>query len=163
MDYVGVNWYGGLKVTGWPVSFLPDLSPLFTVNPLTMVETPNQPDKLAGFLRYINADLHQPVVMPENGTADPADDGTGPRFLVRNLKATAEAMMGGADVRGYFYWTLMDNYEWNHGMDIRMGLYAVSKDDPMKVRTARQSVGVYDSVARWHVLSDALIRQYGGP
>ena len=49
-DYVGVNWYGGLRVTGWPVSFLPDLSPLFTVNPLTMVETPNQPDKLAGVL-----------------------------------------------------------------------------------------------------------------
>jgi beta-galactosidase len=163
MDYVGVNWYGGLRVTGWPGSFLPDLSPLFTVNPLTMVETPNQPDKLAGFLRYVNVELGRAVIMTENGTAVPADDDTGPRFIVRNLKALAEAIAAGADVRGYFYWTLMDNYEWNHGMDIRMGLYAVSKDDPMKLRTPRKSVGVYGSVSRWHVLSDALIAQYGGP
>ena len=163
MDYVGVNWYGGLKVTGWPGSFLPDLSPLFTVNPLTMVETPNQPDKLAAFLQYVNADLGRPVIITENGAADPADDGSGPRCLVRNLKATADAMSTGADVRGYFYWTLMDNYEWNHGMDIRMGLYAVSKDDPMKLRSPRKSVGAYASIARWHVLSDALVTQYGGP
>jgi beta-glucosidase/6-phospho-beta-glucosidase/beta-galactosidase len=163
MDYVGVNWYGGLRVTGWPVSFLPDLSPLFTVNPLTMVETPNQPDKLGAFLQYVNKDLGRPAMITESGTADPADDGTGPRFLVRNLKATADAIGAGADVRGFFYWTLMDNYEWNHGMDIRMGLYAVSKDDPMKLRVARKSVGVYESISRWHVLSDALIGQYGGP
>jgi beta-glucosidase/6-phospho-beta-glucosidase/beta-galactosidase len=57
----------------------------------------------------------------------------------------------------------MDNYEWNHGMDIRMGLYAVSKDDPMKLRSPRKSVGAYASIARWHVLSDALVTQYGGP
>jgi beta-glucosidase/6-phospho-beta-glucosidase/beta-galactosidase len=163
MDYVGVNWYGGLRVTGWPVSFLPDLSPLFTVNPLTLVETPNQPDKLPAFLKYVSTELGRPMMITENGTADPADDGTGPKFIVRNLKAVADAMRAGADVRGYFYWTLMDNYEWNHGMDIRMGLYAVGKDDPMKLRTPRKSVGVYDTIARSHAISDALLTQYGGP
>jgi beta-glucosidase len=127
------------------------------------VETPNQPDKLAGFLRFVNTDLGRPAMITENGTGDAADDGSGPRLLVRTLKATAEAMNAGADVRGYFYWTLMDNYEWNHGMNIRMGLYAVSKDDPMKLRVPRKGVGVYDSIATWHVLSDALIAQYGGP
>jgi beta-glucosidase/6-phospho-beta-glucosidase/beta-galactosidase len=163
MDYVGVNWYGGLRVTGWPVSFLPDLSPLFTVNPLTLVETPNQPDKLPAFLKYVSTDLGRPVVMTENGVADPNDDGTMPKCIVRNLKAISDAIAAGSDVRGYFYWSLMDNYEWNHGMDIRMGLYAVGKDDPMKIRTPRKSVAVYDSIARTHVLSDALLMQYGGP
>jgi beta-galactosidase len=163
MDYVGVNWYGGLRVTGWPVSFLPDLSPLFTVNPLTLVETPMQPDKLPAFLKYVSTDLGRPMMITENGVADPSDDGTMPKCIVRNLKAVSDAMAAGADVRGYFYWSLMDNYEWNHGMDIRMGLYAVGKDDPMKVRTPRKSVGVYDSIARSHVLSDALLMQYGGP
>ncbi|MET0595509.1 MAG: family 1 glycosylhydrolase [Polyangiaceae bacterium] len=164
MDYVGVNWYGGLKVTGWPFgSFLPDLSPLFTVNPLTLAETPNQPEKFPEFLKWVSTDLARPIVITENGTADPNDDGTMPKCIVRNLKATADAIAAGADVRGYFYWSLMDNYEWNHGMDIRMGLYAVSKDDPMKLRTPRKSVGVYDSIARTHVLSDALLTQYGAP
>jgi beta-galactosidase len=160
LDYVGVNWYGGITVSGIGISLLPGLSPKFTANPLSFKETPNQPEKLAEFLRYVNVDLGKPAVISENGAADPGDDGTGPRFLVRNLKAVAEAIAGGADVRGYFYWTLTDNFEWNHGMDIRMGLYAVDRDDPMKRRTARQAVGVYDQIARAHLLPASLIAQY---
>ena len=46
-------------------------------------------------------------------------------------------MSRGADVRGYFYWTLMDNYEWNHGMTMKLGLYAVDPLDHSKTRTPR--------------------------
>jgi beta-glucosidase/6-phospho-beta-glucosidase/beta-galactosidase len=99
-------------------------------------------------------------VITENGAADPRDDGSAPRFLVRNLAAISGALAAGADVRGYFYWTLTDNFEWNHGMNIRMGLYGVSKDDPTKRRTPRQAVGVFEQIARWHLLPDALVAQY---
>jgi beta-glucosidase/6-phospho-beta-glucosidase/beta-galactosidase len=160
MDYVGINWYSGLQVTGLGVSLLPALSPKFTANPLGLVETPNQPEKLAAFVRYVNADLGMPAVISENGTTDPNDDDSGPRFLVRNLKAVVEATSAGADLRGYFYWTLMDNYEWNHGMDLRMGLFAVDKSDPKKQRTARNGADVFAKIAGAHALSDALVRQY---
>jgi len=160
MDYVGVNWYGGISVGGLGISLLPALSPKFTANPLSFKETPNQPEKLAEFLRWVNVELGMPVVITENGAADARDDGGAPRFLVRNLKAVSDAIAAGADVRGYFYWTLTDNFEWNHGMNIRMGLYAVSKDDPMKRRTPRQAVGVFEQIARWHLLPDALVAQY---
>lgn len=160
MDYVGVNWYGGITVSGLGFSLLPALSPKFTANPLNFVETPNDPSKLAAFLRYVNDELGMPAIVTENGTTDASDDGSAPRFLVRNLKAIADAIAAGADVRGYFYWTLMDNFEWNHGMNIRMGLYAVDKDDAMKRRRPRQAVGVFDQIARWGVLPDALVAQY---
>lgn len=160
MDYVGVNWYTGITVSGLGFSLLPGLSPKFTANPLSLKEVPNQPDKLAEFLRYVNVDLGKPAVITENGSADPNDDGSAPRYLVRNLKAVADAVAAGADVRGYFYWTLMDNFEWNHGMNIRMGLYAVDRNDPTKRRTPRQAVAVYDQIARWHVLPDALVAKY---
>ncbi len=154
MDYIGVNWYGGLRVTGTSdgSSSLPELSPLFTVNPLALTETPNRPEKLAGFLRYVNEGLGMPAIITENGAADPNDDGSAPAFLLANLHAVADAIQGGADVRGYFYWTLTDNYEWNHGMDIRMGLYGVDKDDPKKLRHARKTVAVYAEIAKTHEL-----------
>jgi beta-galactosidase len=154
MDYIGFNWYGGLRVEGTPRSTLPALSPLFTVNPATLVETPNQPEQLARFLRYVNEDLGLPAIITENGATDPDDDGSGGKFIVANLRAVADALADGADVRGYFYWTLTDNYEWNHGMDIRMGLYAVDKDDAKKARKARKSVAVYAKIAETRTLPE---------
>jgi beta-glucosidase/6-phospho-beta-glucosidase/beta-galactosidase len=156
MDYIGVNWYGGIQVTGTAGSLLPSFSPLFTASP-NLVTTDNQPDKLAAFLHYVNVDLGKPAIITENGTGGDANT---PGFIVDNLEAVAQAMAAGADVRGYFYWTLTDNYEWNHGMDIRMGLYAVSKDDPTKTRTARPAVAVYGQIAASHMLSRALIDQW---
>ena len=46
------------------------------------------------------------------------------------------------------YWTLMDNYEWNHGMGaLHMGLYAVDKADPTKTRKPRKTVATYATIA----------------
>ncbi len=164
MDYVGVNYYYGISVSGlgFAAPILSDLSPLFTANPLDLKETGNDPSKLEGFLKWVNDDLHVPAIITENGVEDPDDDGTGPRFIVRNLKAVAEAIQHGRDVRGYFFWTLTDNYEWNLGMDMRMGLYAVDKADPKKLRVARKSVSIYGQIAKFGVVPNALIDAYGG-
>jgi beta-glucosidase/6-phospho-beta-glucosidase/beta-galactosidase len=162
LDYVGINWYGGTKLSGLEVSPLPALSTKFTANPYSFVQTPNDPSKLAAFLRYVNVDLGLPAIMTENGTAIGSDESVGPPFLVRNLRAVGEALRAGADVRGYFYWTLTDNYEWNHGMDIRMGLFAVDKDDKSKARTPRSAAAVYAQIASSHALSDSLLARYVG-
>jgi beta-glucosidase/6-phospho-beta-glucosidase/beta-galactosidase len=156
MDYVGVNWYGGIQVTGIAASLLPALSPLFTASP-DLVTTDNQPDKLAAFLHYVNVDLGKPAMITENGTSG---DATTPSFILSNLQAVGAAMAAGADVRGYFYWTLTDNYEWNHGMNIRMGLYAVDATDPAKARTARPAAAVYGQIAQSHSLSSTLFAQW---
>ncbi len=164
MDYLGINYYFGIQVTGlgFAVPVISNLSPLFTANPLNFVEIPNDPSKLEGFVKWANRDLNLPVIITENGIVDDKDNGAGPRFLVRNLKAVSEAITNGADIRGYFYWTLTDNYEWNHGMDMRMGLYAVDANDPQKKRTARQAVSVYGQIAKFGVLPNTLIDAYGG-
>ncbi|MGH7270580.1 MAG: family 1 glycosylhydrolase [Polyangiaceae bacterium] len=154
MDYIGVNWYTGLEVSGLGFSLLPSLSPLFTANPLNFIQTPNDPSKLADFLHYVNVDLGMPALITENG-----EDQTTPCFIADNLRAVAQAVAAGADVRGYFYWSLMDNYEWNHGMNLRFGLYAVSATDPSKTRTPRDAANTYAQIAQWHVVPDALLAQ----
>ena len=53
-------------------------------------------------------------------------------------------MAGGADVRGYFYWSWVDNYEWNHGMAMQFGLNAL--DPVTKARAPRDVFTRYQEI-----------------
>ncbi|MGM0576114.1 MAG: family 1 glycosylhydrolase [Myxococcota bacterium] len=68
-------------------------------------------------------------------------------LVVRNLQWLERAVEEGADVRGYFYWSFMDNYEWNHGMAIPLGLFGVDPGDPTKARTPREMAHIYGRIA----------------
>jgi beta-glucosidase len=79
-----------------------------------------------------------PIVVTENGIAD-ASDRMRPDFLRRSLAALDRARAAGADVRGYFHWSLYDNFEWADGHLGRFGLYAVDFDNPAGPRVKRAS------------------------
>ena len=64
-------------------------------------------------------------------------------FLFSHLAATREAIVGGANVRGFFYWSLLDNYEWAEGYEKRFGLVHV--DFASLKRTPKSS---YHALAR---------------
>ena len=69
-----------------------------------------------------------PIYVTENGRAHP-DDRERERFLVEHLRTLAYAKQErGVDVRGYFYWSLLDNQEWANGFLPRLGLYEVNYD-----------------------------------
>jgi beta-glucosidase len=65
-----------------------------------------------------------PLIITENGIAT-TDEALRARFLAEHLDRLTEAVHAGIDIRGYLYWTLMDNYEWTAGRDARFGLAAV--------------------------------------
>jgi beta-glucosidase len=109
----------------------------------------------------VKREFNLPVIITENGTPDPNDDGTAPSFLVRHLQWLNRAMADGVDVRGYFYWSLMDNYEWNHGMDMRFGMYAVDEKDPAKTRKPRKTVATFAAITTAGEIPSDLIKQYG--
>jgi beta-galactosidase len=149
MDWIGVNWYFGISVEGAASSFMPQFSPLLTVNPLTFKEGVNEPDKLEALLKWAQDDLGKPLYITENGANDdPADTDHQSRFIVRNLDAVQRAMARGIDLRGYFYWTFMDNFEWNHGMSWKMGLYAMDGNDAAKTRHLRPAGALYSEIAQ---------------
>jgi beta-glucosidase/6-phospho-beta-glucosidase/beta-galactosidase len=54
----------------------------------------------------------------------------------------------------------MDNFEWNHGMGLRFGLYAVDPADPAKARVARPSVATYAAIAGAKQIPDAFIARH---
>jgi beta-glucosidase len=95
-----------------------------------------------------------PVHITENGVAydDPLVDGAihdarRIAYLDGHLRAVHAAIAAGVDVRAYFEWSLLDNFEWSHGYGMRFGLVHV--DYATQVRTPRDSAHWYrDVIAR---------------
>ena len=65
-----------------------------------------------------------PIYILENGLAD-ADDSMRAKFIKDHLHWIHKAIQEGVDVRGYFYWSLLDNFEWDKGFWPRFGLVEV--------------------------------------
>ncbi|AWK08803.1 beta-glucosidase [Streptomyces spongiicola] len=111
-------------------------------------------------MRYTREAPGLPLVITENGAAypdKPGYDGTvhDPeriRYLHGHLSAVHRAMTDGADVRGYFLWSLMDNFEWAYGYGKRFG--AVYVDYDTQARVPKSSARWYAELARTGVLPD---------
>jgi beta-glucosidase len=99
----------------------------------------------------------RPIFITENGFAQkfPAhmnggnwslDDHDRVRYLVSHLMAVHQALQAGANVRGYFHWSLTDNFEWAEGLQCRFGLVRVAY--PTQERTLRRSARIYAEIAR---------------
>ena len=68
--------------------------------------------------------LKKPIYVTENGVAD-AKDIHRERFIKEHLEWVSKAIDEGVDVRGYFYWSLLDNFEWDKGFWPRFGLVEI--------------------------------------
>ncbi|MBI2577551.1 MAG: glycoside hydrolase family 1 protein [Candidatus Wildermuthbacteria bacterium] len=86
-----------------------------------------------------------PVYITENGIADAKDDHRS-AFIVGYLKELHRAIEEGADVRGYFHWSLLDNFEWSEGFNMKFGLVEVNFET--LERTLRPSAKVYAEICR---------------
>jgi beta-glucosidase len=111
-------------------------------------------------LHYTREAPGLPLMITENGAAyvdKPAADGSvhDPdriRYLHGHLSAVHRAIADGADVRGYFLWSLMDNFEWSYGYGKRFG--AVYVDYETLARTPKSSAHWYAALARSGVLPE---------
>jgi beta-glucosidase len=91
----------------------------------------------------------KPIYVTENGLAD-AGDRLRREFIPRALAAVHRAIADGADVRGYLYWSLLDNFEWDKGFWPRFGLIEV--DYATRKRTVRPSALEYAKICESNVL-----------
>ena len=86
-----------------------------------------------------------PIYVLENGLADASDEKRAD-FIRAHLRSVRQAIAEGADVRGYFHWSLMDNFEWADGFEPKFGLYQV--DFKTFKRAPRPSAAVYAEICK---------------
>ncbi len=163
MDYLGINYYTRTTVTGMGAATLPGLSPLTTFDPTNVEIGEDYPKGIYEMAMHVKTRYGLASFITETGAQVEKDAALGASWLVRYSTWVKRAIRDGADVRGFFYWTLMDNFEWNHGMSYRFGLYAVEKTDPMKKRTARPAVGVYKQITTANNIPASLATMYPAP
>jgi len=132
-DFIGLNYYSTLLVSLSRAMdpFKPVVRPGQICTDFPYATYPE------GFYRAIKRlmPLNKPIIITENGIPDNKDDRRAD-WIRRYAYAMKRAMNEGADIRGYHYWTLMDNFEWAEGYDMRFGLLAV--DFETQERTLRE-------------------------
>jgi beta-glucosidase len=132
IDALGVNYYAPARLSALPGRCRSRCSR----SPVTAFGWPVVPAVMYEMLVKLRQRYGQalpPVYITENGcSADdvPASDGSisdQPRigYLDSHIRAVHDAITAGVDVRGYFVWTLMDNFEWSEGFHQRFGLVYV--------------------------------------
>jgi beta-glucosidase len=143
-DFVGVQNYERARYDGTGPVPPPPGAPL---NQLSSSDI--YPRSLAGAVRYAHQAAGVPVLVTEHGLGH-ADDRLRAAFLEPSLAGLLDVIEDGVPVLGYLHWTLLDNFEWVFGYDVRFGLHEV--DRATFARRPKPSAAVYSAIARAHAV-----------
>ena len=150
LDFIGLNYYtrAVIRSSGWsPRGLLGHACHLphhADQGPLSTIGWEIYPTGLLAVLRRF-ATFGLPLLISENGIATD-DEHLRETFLVEHLEQLPIALGEGVDVIGYLYWSLMDNFEWDHGTAPRFGLAAV--DPATQERRPRPAAARFAEICR---------------
>ncbi|HEU5392673.1 MAG TPA: family 1 glycosylhydrolase [Streptosporangiaceae bacterium] len=139
-DFIGVQNYERARYDADGEVPPPPGAPL---NQLTSSDI--YPLSLAGAVRYAHEATGRPVLVTEHGLGH-RDDALRAAFIEPALAGLLDVVEDGVPVLGYLHWSLMDNFEWIFGYDVKFGLHEV--DRKTFVRTPKRSAAVYSQFVR---------------
>ncbi|HLH61745.1 MAG TPA: glycoside hydrolase family 1 protein [Ktedonobacteraceae bacterium] len=100
---------------------------------------------------------NKPLYVTENGFSDTLDDRR-PRAILEHLAMVHRAIGEGIPVRGYFHWTLVDNFEWTEGWGARFGL--IELDPRTQRRAPRPSASMFGEICRANAITESIVERY---
>jgi beta-glucosidase len=157
MDFIGVNYYFYRQIyfrLGGPLAVMGEAPPADV--PSSDLGWAVVPGGLYSLCKTLGK-YGLPIYITENGLADSADR-LRPWSIVHHARALHRAISEGADVRGYFHWTLIDSFEWENGFEPRYGLVAV--DYATQKRTPRASSKLYGEIAAGNAVTSEMMEKY---
>jgi len=118
----------------------------------------NTPEGLFQSIKWVTKTYpNLPIIIAENGMED-ASDTMRPRYLAQQVHQMWRAVNFNWPVKGYFHWTLVDNFEWERGWTQRFGLWAL--DVETQKRTKRPSADLYAAICKENALSSEMVEKY---
>ncbi|MEN8240974.1 MAG: family 1 glycosylhydrolase [Chloroflexota bacterium] len=159
-DYVGINYYSSDTVK---FSLGAGLDELFTTReyPEGTPLSPNgmiasQPEE---FFKALNWALKfkAPIIVTENGVED-MEDSFRREYLALHIHQLWHAVNFNYPIKGYFLWSLVDNFEWNLGWQRRFGLWEL--DPETQERRKRPSADLYAAISKQNALSAEMVREF---
>jgi beta-glucosidase len=138
-DFLGVNYY----TRQW-ISARRGLMPIMAKPgaQVTQMGWEIFPEGLYHMLQHLKL-YRKPILITENGIATD-DDGDRQHYLIAHLEQIAKAQREAVDIRGYFHWSALDNFEWAEGYRPRFGLIDVNYET--LERTPRPSAELYRKI-----------------
>ena len=116
----------------------------------------NEPEGFYEALKW-GLKFNVPMLVTENGVED-HEDKMRPRYIARHIQQLWRAVNFNWPVRGYFHWSLVDNFEWERGWSQRFGLWGLDVETQARIR--RRSVDLYAEICRENGLSSAMVERY---
>ena len=155
-DYIGVNHYFRAKVKfverGKHPLFNIEMVPCQDKDKCTDMGWEIYPPGIRYAVKWCYEKYRRPIMITENGIAD-AKDEKRRSYLTQYLQELYKAITeDGVPVKGYFHWSLIDNYEWTNGFKMRFGLFKV--DYETKKRTPTNTVPFYREVGTTNSLPE---------
>jgi len=142
IDYVGFDYYFHDRIT-WHPPFIKNENKW-----ITDMGWEIYPEGIYNGLKMLSR-FGKPIVVMENGLAD-SDDKLRPQFIKEHLYWVWKAIQEGVKVDGYFYWSLLDNFEWDKGWRPKFGLFEVNRET--FERKKRASADVYAEICKGNKL-----------
>jgi len=133
-DFIGLNYYFSTSLIDF----------VFPGKKITDLKWTIRPSGIYTVLKHLKQ-YKKPIYITENGLAD-AKDLKRSDFIIEHLKYIHKAIESNVDVRGYFHWSLIDNFEWDKGYSPRFGLIEV--DYKTMKRIPRASSKVYAKICK---------------
>jgi beta-glucosidase len=143
VDFIGVNYYrrdlvhfspsapGMVETKGGP-------------NPHSDLDWEIYPEGLYDLLKAAHTRYQLPIYVTENGIADSGEKRPG--YLRSHMYAIVKAIQEGVPVKGYYHWSLLDNFEWAEGFTPRFGLYQMNYNT--LARTPSPAVATFQQIAK---------------
>ncbi|KPL78589.1 hypothetical protein ADN00_06620 [Ornatilinea apprima] len=158
MDFVGINYYTRdlVKFALKPAQmfnerFFPPDAALSETGFLA-----NVPDGFREGLRWAEK-FGLPIYITENGVED-SKDLLRPRYLVEHIHQVWRIANLNVPIKGYFQWSLVDNFEWERGWTQRFGLWGLDVDTQKRIR--RPSVDLYEAICKQNAIHSDVVQRF---
>jgi beta-glucosidase len=160
-DYLGINYYSvdtvKFDITNtkelFGKRFFPENSDFSATKHIA-----NIPEGLFDSIKWaVKSYPNLPIIITENGVEDDQDK-MRPRYIAQHLQQVWRAVNFNWPVKGYYHWSLVDNFEWERGWTQRFGLWGLDLETQARIR--RPSVDLYAEICKENGLSSEMVQQY---